>query len=67
MALATFGMMVGTTSGSAWAIDHVPCNNNEFVNAEIHYRFAGGGNACFANAGEFHFWDQYAEGIWRRS
>ncbi|MFH9674435.1 hypothetical protein ACH4L5_19485 [Streptomyces sp. NPDC017405] len=65
VALAAVGTAVGTTSGSAYAIDNVTCNNNEFVAVDFHYAISGDQvHACFANAGDFWLWDQYAQGMY---
>jgi hypothetical protein len=52
IALATAGMVTGTMSGSASAIDTVPCGNGEFASLDLHRSFDSNRYIiCFANSG----------------
>lgn len=74
IALATVGMVAGTMSGSASAINTVPCGNSEFASVDFHLGNDITGNkyiTCFANAGTAHFrsdpgapYTYWADKIW---
>lgn len=67
VAMATVGLMAGTTV-SASAIDTVSCNDNPDY-AKVYWHYAIDFNhvehyTCFANAGQFMFFDPNGNGFW---
>ncbi|MBB5958440.1 hypothetical protein FHS29_005048 [Saccharothrix tamanrassetensis] len=65
-ALAAIAVTVAVPGGSAWAIDNVPCNNDNFLRITLHH--IGGDDRkydlCYANPGTAGGWEPEWQRTW---